>query len=170
MCFEERNTESRGRPPEARRTCRRTFAVRRLVRSATVAISRAPYFFLPSLRKMYSPAYLTPLPLYGSGLRNERIWAATCPTFCPSIPLTTISVGRGVAIGFFPTRDMDRSGLLLAFYQSSEHGAEDLSAHVLFARVVIGHDAFRGRKNGDAQSIVDPRQGLDRRIDTATRL
>ena len=47
----------------ARRTLRRTFAVRRKVRSATVAIVRSHHFFLPSLRKMYSPAYLTPLPL-----------------------------------------------------------------------------------------------------------
>src|SRR5262245_7882553 len=28
-----------------------------------------PYFFLPSLRRMRSLAYLTPLPLYGSGGR-----------------------------------------------------------------------------------------------------
>src|SRR5919204_1937812 len=41
MCFEERKMESRGRPRPARRTCRRTFSVRRLVRSATVAIGRS---------------------------------------------------------------------------------------------------------------------------------
>src|SRR4029079_17660543 len=43
---------------------------------------RHGYFFLPSLRKMYSPRYLMPLPLYGSGLRQRRISAATWPTFC----------------------------------------------------------------------------------------
>jgi len=52
-----------GGGPAARRMFRRTFAVRRRVRSATVAIARSHHFFLPSLRKMYSPAYLTPLPL-----------------------------------------------------------------------------------------------------------
>src|SRR3546814_4456169 len=35
------------------------------------------HFFFPSLRKMYSPRYLMPLPLYGSGLRQRRISAAT---------------------------------------------------------------------------------------------
>src|SRR6185437_9224584 len=44
------------------------------------------YFFLPSLRKIYSPRYLMPLPLYGSGLRQRRISAATWPTFCLSTP------------------------------------------------------------------------------------
>src|SRR5262245_27580765 len=35
---------------------------------------------LPALRRMYSPSYLTPLPLYGSGGRNPRISAADWPT------------------------------------------------------------------------------------------
>ena len=35
---------------------------------------------LPALRRMYSPSYLTPLPLYGSGGRNARMSAATWPT------------------------------------------------------------------------------------------
>ena len=77
-----------GRPPPARRTCRRTFRYGAWSDLATVAIGRS-LFFLPSLRKIYSPAYFTPLPLYGSGLRNAQIWAATWPTFWPSIPLTT---------------------------------------------------------------------------------
>src|SRR4029078_5420349 len=41
MCLDERNTERRGRPPAVRRTCKRTFSVRRLVRLATVAIPRS---------------------------------------------------------------------------------------------------------------------------------
>src|SRR5581483_9792856 len=38
-----------------------------------------------------------PLPLYGSGGRTLRISAATWPTCCLSIPLTTISVGVGTS-------------------------------------------------------------------------
>src|SRR5207249_6017150 len=56
------------------------------------------YFFLPSLRNIFSSEYFTPLPLYGSGPRKARISAATCPTFCLLVPVTTISVGFGVAI------------------------------------------------------------------------
>src|SRR5262249_9132587 len=96
--FDERKTESRARALAAARMLRRTFAVRRSVRSATVAIASSHHFFLPSLRKMVSFEYLTPLPLYGSGLRNERISGATWPTFCPSIPEMTTSVGFGTWI------------------------------------------------------------------------
>ena len=41
-----------------------------------------PAFFLIS-----SPRNRIPLPLYGSGLRNDRILAATCPINCLSIDL-----------------------------------------------------------------------------------
>src|SRR6185437_5136679 len=57
---------------------------------------RRGYFFLPSLRKMYSPRYLMPLPLYGSGLRQRRISAATWPTFCLSMPLISTVFWSGV--------------------------------------------------------------------------
>src|SRR5262249_18775753 len=56
------------------------------------------YFFLPSLRKILSSAYFTPFPFDGSGPRKARISAATWPTFCLLVPLTTISVGFGVTI------------------------------------------------------------------------
>src|SRR5947209_11446213 len=56
------------------------------------------YFFFPSLRKMNSPAYLTPLPLYGSGPRKSRISAATWPTCRLSMPVTVSSVGFGAVI------------------------------------------------------------------------
>src|SRR5690606_19527412 len=59
---------------------------------------KAGQAFLASLRMMFSPAYLTPLPLYGSGGRKPRILAATSPTCCRSAPLTTISVCDGVAM------------------------------------------------------------------------
>lgn len=39
-----------------------------------------PYFFLPSLRKIYSPLYRIPLPLYGSGFLHSLMLAATWPT------------------------------------------------------------------------------------------
>ena len=37
-----------------------------------------------------------PLPLYGSGGRHLRIWAATSPTACLEMPRTTIWFGAGV--------------------------------------------------------------------------
>src|SRR3954454_14664997 len=40
----------------------------------------------PTLRRICSPAYRTPLPLYGSGLRSLRMFAATSPTSCLSMP------------------------------------------------------------------------------------
>jgi hypothetical protein len=62
MCFDERKTDSRVRPRAASLILRRTVAVRRAVRSVSLDIARL-YFFFPSLRKMYSFAYFTPLPL-----------------------------------------------------------------------------------------------------------
>src|SRR5439155_12288066 len=47
----------------------------------------------PALRRMTSPWYRTPLPLYGSGLRSLRMLAATSPTFCLSMPSTENRVG-----------------------------------------------------------------------------
>src|SRR5690606_1167990 len=47
----------------------------------------------PTLRRTYSPSYRTPLPLYGSGRRSLRMFAATSPTFCLSMPSTTSWVG-----------------------------------------------------------------------------
>src|SRR5258707_339388 len=210
MCFDERKTESRARSPAARRTFRRTFAVRRSVRSETVAIVRSHHFFLPSLRKMYSPAYLTPLPLYGSGLRKARISAATWPTFCPSLPVTTPSAGFGLVLvdlgldigvqherkrafgalhlhrlalhhggdaggdrhGFFSdTRHSDKS---LAIRPGSrflglEDRAEDFSAHIVVARIVIGHYALGGGQDRNAEPVVDSRQGLHGGIDPPPR-
>src|SRR6476469_3908662 len=57
---------------------------------------RHGYFFLPSLRKIYSPRYLMPLPLYGSGLRQRRISAATWPTCWRSMPLISTVFWSGV--------------------------------------------------------------------------
>jgi hypothetical protein len=51
-----------------------------------------------------------------------------------------------------------------------EDRAEQLTTNVLFACLVIGHHALRGRKDGDAEAVRDLRDGLDRDIDTAARL
>src|SRR5574340_979973 len=47
---------------------------------------------LPAFLLMTSSAYLMPLPLYGSGLLNALISAATCPTTCLSGPLIVTRV------------------------------------------------------------------------------
>src|SRR4029453_3444680 len=46
----------------------------------------APAAALPALRRMCSPAYRTPLPLYGSVGRSPRMAAATSPSSCRSLP------------------------------------------------------------------------------------
>src|SRR4029077_9603520 len=48
----------------------------------------APLPALPALRRIFSPRYMTPLPLYGSGGRRPRMLAATCPTSSIEIPVT----------------------------------------------------------------------------------
>jgi hypothetical protein len=63
MFLLERNTESRGRKLPRFASALRTRIVRRASGVIFVAIYTTNYFFLPSLRKMYSPVYLTPLPL-----------------------------------------------------------------------------------------------------------
>src|SRR5690606_7733123 len=69
-----------------------------LVHGLVVSRSRRrDYAFFASLRMMVSSEYFTPLPLYGSGGRKPRIFAATCPTICLSAPCTTTSVWVGVA-------------------------------------------------------------------------
>src|SRR5919199_725317 len=50
---------------------------------------------LPAFRRICSPTYLIPFPLYGSGGRSERSSAATCPTTSLSAPSTRIAVGWG---------------------------------------------------------------------------
>src|SRR4029079_5664254 len=48
---------------------------------------------LPALRRICSPTYFTPFPLYGSGGRRLRISAATWPTTSLFAPSTVICVG-----------------------------------------------------------------------------
>ncbi len=51
-----------------------------------------------------------------------------------------------------------------------EDRAEDLSANVVVARVVIGHHPLRGGDDRDAQSIVHARQRLHRDVNAPPRL
>src|SRR4029079_10534196 len=102
-----RNTARRGRSaePASVRRIRSWRFCRAAAREATFVIVIVPssllrdYFLppilpaLPALRRMYSPEYRTPLPLYGSGLRVARTWAATWPTSSLSIPTTARRVG-----------------------------------------------------------------------------
>src|ERR1700716_4090797 len=52
------------------------------------AVAFAPLPALPALRRTFSPRYITPLPLYGSGGRRPRRLAATWPTSSIEIPET----------------------------------------------------------------------------------
>src|SRR4051794_18946690 len=56
---------------------------------------------LPALRRITSPWYLMPLPLYGSGGRSPRSSAATCPTSALSEPSMRTVVGFG-AVSLMP--------------------------------------------------------------------
>src|SRR4029453_9410867 len=65
--------------------------------AAAAALEQRGGLFLPAfpaLRRMTSPWYFTPLPLYGSGGRILRMFAATSPTSCLSMPATVNCVGR----------------------------------------------------------------------------
>src|SRR5690606_7701383 len=60
---------------------------------------------------------------------------------------TFSSTPFGRAIGFLATRDM--------FATPLGHEAQDFTADALLARLRVGHDAFRGGDDGDAQPIED---------------
>src|ERR1044072_5851998 len=63
----------------------------------------------PAFRRMYSPSYFTPLPLYGSGGRKPRISAATWPTCALFAPLIVRRVGFSTLI-VMPSGDMKTTG------------------------------------------------------------
>ncbi|SOR30321.1 protein of unknown function [Methylorubrum extorquens] len=77
--------------------------------------------------------------------------------------MTVAVTPDGTGTGFLPTRDMSLSS-------GSEHLAEHFTADVTLARNVIGHDALRGRDDGDAEAIGDARQLANGRVDTAAGL
>src|SRR5207342_2619785 len=67
---------------------------RRTRARAELGCERSHYLpAFPALRRTTSPSYRTPLPLYGSGLRSLRMFAATSPTCCLSMPDTVNRVG-----------------------------------------------------------------------------
>src|SRR5450755_875267 len=74
----------------------------------------------------------------------------------PSGPLTEISPGPtftstfgGSLIGLLPMRDM--------FFSPSRDDAQHFAADTGGACLAIGHDAVRGRDDGDSQSVHHPR-------------
>src|SRR5262249_28416139 len=62
-------------------------------RPSGLGISHHYFPAFPTLRRITSPWYRTPLALYGSGLRSLRIRAAVSPPRCLSMPSTTTLVG-----------------------------------------------------------------------------
>src|SRR3546814_16601370 len=88
--------------------------------------------FLASLRMMFSPAYFTPLPLYGSGGRKPRILAATSPTRCLSAPVTPTSVWVGVLI-VIPSGVLNSTGC-------EKHSARDRTGRVVGPGVYVRVD------------------------------
>src|ERR1039457_3877795 len=105
MCLAERVTTRRGRTAlpltffltlrwRREREAERALARPVIRPCARVLLPDMSYFpAFPTLRRICSPWYRTPLPLYGSGLRSLRMLAATSPTCCLSIPSTTNLVG-----------------------------------------------------------------------------
>src|SRR5690606_13344390 len=63
---------------------------------------------------------------------------------------TFSSTPLGRTIGFLATRDM--------FVTPLGHEAQDFTVDALLARLRVGHDAFRGGDDGDAQPVEDLRQ------------
>ena len=59
------------------------------------SFSASARYFAPALPAFFlstSPVYRTPFCLYGSGLRSDRMLAATWPTSCLSMPVTVTCV------------------------------------------------------------------------------
>src|SRR5687767_10260180 len=93
MCLAERKTDRRGRSavPSSflridtlRRVRADTFTLLIFFTPGMVAPDYAAPV-LPTLRLMVSSRYLMPLPLYGSGGRNDRTLAAVCPRTSRSV-------------------------------------------------------------------------------------
>src|SRR6266404_833278 len=87
----------------------------------------------------------------------------------PRGPLTEISPGPtftstfgGSLIGLLPMRDM--------FFSPSRDDAQHFTTDAGGARLAIGHDAVRGRDNGDSQPVHDPRDIVLALIDAQARL
>src|SRR5262245_53983365 len=109
--------------------------------------------------------------LASTSLCNTSDIAPLGPLTLTVWPSTTAVTPDGMATGFFPTRDMAQSkGWLKSEGCGLEDRAEDLSAHIVVACVVIGHHALGRGEDRDAQPVVHARQALDRGIDPPPRL
>src|SRR5919202_3599393 len=86
-------------------------------------------------------------------------------TVCPS---TVAVTPLGSATGFFPIRDMLPT--VPSRPPGSEDPAEHLAAHVLLARLGVGHHALGRRDDRHAEAVVDARQVPHRGIDPTARL
>src|SRR6266481_1069971 len=93
----------------------------------------------------------------------------------PSLPLavtvwpamsTLTPLGTGT--GFLPIRDISYPNYANA--RRLEYAAENFTADIGGARLVVRHDAARRRQDGDAETIVNTRQVGDLGIDPSTRL
>src|SRR5216683_1320525 len=87
----------------------------------------------------------------------------------PSGPFTEISPGPtftstfdGSLIGLLPMRDM--------FCSPSRDDAQHFAADAGGACLAIGHDAVRGRDDGDSQPVHDPRDIVLALLDAQARL
>ena len=110
---------------------------------------------------MTSPWYLTPLPLYGSGGRILRMFAATSPTCCLSMPATWNSVGRST-VKVMPVRrrhehrvrEAERELEVRALGRDPVAGAGDLQA----LAVALGHadDHVGDQRAGQAVQLLGP--------------
>src|SRR5262245_20876860 len=134
---------------------------------------------------------LTSLPstLAATSLCSATASAPLGPFTLTTWPSTLAVTPEGIATGFFPTRDMAAGPLgcllerslggharpriaprlgLLRFI--SKDGAENFSAHIVVARIVIGHHTLGCRQYRNPQSIVHTRKRPDRGIDPPPRL
>src|SRR5882724_7081052 len=107
--------------------------------------------------------------------RVVRISLLTTSLSVPSLPLavtvwpamsTLTPLGTGT--GFLPIRDISHPNY--ANSRRLEYAAENFTADIGGARLVVRHDATRRRQDGDAETVVNTRQVGDLGIDPSTRL
>src|SRR6185312_4945354 len=85
---------------------------------------------------------------------SEPLAVSTWPARSTVTPL-------GMTTGFLPMRDIG---------PSSEYPAQHLAADLGDAGFAVRHDPARGRQDGDAQAVIDPRQVGELGIDAAAGL
>ena len=123
---------------------------------------------------MYSPSYLTPLPLYGSGGRKPRMSAATWPTSALSAPLIgdsrrAFDLDRD-ALG---RHELDRVRVaelqhqLLAVHLRAVAGADDLQ-RLAEARRHAGHHVLDVRAHRAERRVARDPLGRDRASPSST--